>query len=435
MVTETKQFCHQCGAEIVSGDSFCQECGTKALTINNEAPPNIIPQSTTKPMPTKQKVNLSLKPLVYFLIIAGMALSAFIIYPLLINSSQSTNWSGFRGNAANTGATTTGPQPPLKLLWSKKIASFLPSITNGVIYNLEVDKNEKSALVARDAKTGKEIWRYDKPETISPVTSVAGGMVYVAAGNKDNSDSARYLLALDTKTGKEIWRYDKPEAISPVTVTSVAGGMVYVAAGNKDNGGGYLGYLLALDTKTGKEKWRSSEYGFNDFSVPTVAGGMVYVAAENKDNSAGYLLALDTKTGKEKWRSSEYGFNNFSVPAVAGGMVYVMVGNKDNSGGYLGYLLALDTKTGKEKWRSSEDRLYFDSFPIVSNNTVYIIGINKSISYYLLAFNAKTGSETWRSHKLQVSKKANTLFLEAANDIVAVSSFDGSGLHVYGRSN
>ena len=60
---------------------------------------------------------------------------------------------------------------------------------------------------------------------------------------------------------------------------------------------------------------------------------------------------------------------------------------------------------------------------------------NKSISYYLLAFNAKTGSETWRSHKLQVSKKANTLFLEAANDIVAVSSFDGSGLHVYGRSN
>ncbi len=88
MVTETKQFCHQCGSEIIPGDSFCQDCGAKALNLADAVAPKVSQPPQTTTTFAKQKINISLGPLKYFLLVAGLVLTAFMAYPLLANGGK-----------------------------------------------------------------------------------------------------------------------------------------------------------------------------------------------------------------------------------------------------------------------------------------------------------------------------------------------------------
>ena len=83
MVIKTKQFCHQCGAEIIPGDSFCQECGAKSLNLADEVVPKVTPPPQINQSPAKPNINISLKPLKYFLLVAVLALVGVFAYPLI----------------------------------------------------------------------------------------------------------------------------------------------------------------------------------------------------------------------------------------------------------------------------------------------------------------------------------------------------------------
>ena len=133
-----------------------------------------------------------------------------------------------------------------------------PLVIDGVMYT----SGPWARVFAVEAKTGKEIWRYDPPIMpgwgrricCSPVNrgvAVWKGLVYV--GTTDG-----HLAALDAATGKEIWKVDTFVNRTPFySITSapfVAGDNIVI--GNSGADFGVRGYVSAYHYKTGKLAWR-----------------------------------------------------------------------------------------------------------------------------------------------------------------------------------
>jgi alcohol dehydrogenase (cytochrome c) len=78
-------------------------------------------------------------------------------------------------------------------------------------------------LIAFDAATGKEIWKYASPTPlVAGVTVTSGGVLFT--GDLNNN-----FLALDAKTGKVLYSFNTGGSIGAGTVTYEVGGKQYVA--------------------------------------------------------------------------------------------------------------------------------------------------------------------------------------------------------------
>lgn len=133
-----------------------------------------------------------------------------------------------------------------------------PIVVDGVMYT----SGAWSIVMAIDAKTGREIWRYDPQvdgnyarkaccDVINRGVQVWQGKVY--AGTLDG-----YLVCLDAATGKQIWKVNTlTERKAFYTITGapqIAAGKVII--GNAGAEFGVRGYISAYDTETGKLAWR-----------------------------------------------------------------------------------------------------------------------------------------------------------------------------------
>ena len=117
------------------------------------------------------------------------------------------------------------------------------------------------------------------------------------------------VFALDARTGKELWRWD-PEvnqaAVRPKTCCGIVNrglaiynGMIYAPIID--------GRLEALDAKTGKPVWEARmAYTQDWYSVtmaPRIANGKVIIGAAGGDHpTRGFFDAYDATTGKRAWR-------------------------------------------------------------------------------------------------------------------------------------
>jgi len=189
-----------------------------------------------------------------------------------------------------------------------------PAVADGRVYTGSAD----GTLYALDAKSGRELWRFDTEghglesgkfgfdrRTIQASPAVADGRVYI--GSRDG-----FLYAVDAATGKQAWRVD--HQMSWVnTSPAFADGVVY--AGSSDER-----FLQAVDARTGRELWRLATQR-PVWSSPAVAGDMVYVG-----DGSGTVYAVDRASGRERWRH-QAGRRIFSSPVIADGVLYV--GNDD----------------------------------------------------------------------------------------------------------
>ena len=152
----------------------------------------------------------------------------------------------------------------LGLAWTYEIGQgggnqeATPLVSNGVFYSV----TQWSVAFAVDAKTGKELWRYD-PQIDRAATQpkiccgnvVRGLALYQNKVYVPVMDGR--LVAVDAATGKEVWSVQTTPLDQPYTVTMaprVAKGKVFI--GNA--GGEYpvRGYVTAYDAETGKLVWR-----------------------------------------------------------------------------------------------------------------------------------------------------------------------------------
>jgi len=133
-----------------------------------------------------------------------------------------------------------------------------PIVVDGVLYT----SGAWGVVYALDAKTGKEIWRYDPDvdasyarraccDVVNRGVQVWKGKVYV--GVLDG-----YLVCLDAVTGKEVWKVDTiTDRERYYTITGppqIANNVVVI--GNSGGEFGVRGYITAYSLETGKQVWR-----------------------------------------------------------------------------------------------------------------------------------------------------------------------------------
>jgi quinohemoprotein ethanol dehydrogenase len=117
------------------------------------------------------------------------------------------------------------------------------------------------------------------------------------------------VYALDARTGKELWRWD-PEvnqtAVRPKICCGIVNrglalynGMIIAAIND--------GRLQALDAQTGKPVWESRVAFPQDLytltMAPRIAGGKVIIGASGGDKpTRGFFSAFDAATGRQAWK-------------------------------------------------------------------------------------------------------------------------------------
>jgi len=133
---------------------------------------------------------------------------------------------------------------------------------------------------------------------------VNNGVMFVSTPNNQ-------VLAIDAKTGNELWRYRSARPtgarVPHDTNRGVAlfGDKVYVALGEA--------VLVALNAKTGKEVWKTTvgdnQAGYYISLAPLVAGGKIMVGCSGGEYGIrGFVAAFDLETGEEQWRT-------YTIPA------------------------------------------------------------------------------------------------------------------------
>lgn len=175
-----------------------------------------------------------------------------------------------------------------------------PLVADGVMY-ITTPRNH---IVALDARTGQQLWRYEHPldaknlccGTANRGAGLGYGKIYMATADA-------HLIAVEQKTGKLVWnvslapagvaRAESTEALSAAdplkqaTVTGASGVGANMAPlvykGKVIVGVTGAGFGLHLDPKQGKP-------------IGTVVG------MAGNYGTRGFLVAFDAETGKELWR-------------------------------------------------------------------------------------------------------------------------------------
>lgn len=224
-----------------------------------------------------------------------------------------------------------------------------PIVVDGILYT----SGAWSQVYAVDAKTGKEVWRYDPNvdgsyarrtccDVVNRGVQVWGGKVFV--GTLDG-----YLIALDAATGKEIWKQDTfidRKAFYTITgPPQIAKDKVII--GNSGAEFGVRGYITAYDIKTGKLAWRF-------FTVP----GDKMHESENEEME----MARKTWDPQSLWQAGGGGtvWGELAYDPHLN-LLYVGTGNgspypvwyRSPAGGdnlFLSSIIALDPDDGKMAW-------------------------------------------------------------------------------------
>jgi outer membrane protein assembly factor BamB len=213
------------------------------------------------------------------------------------------------------------------------------------------------SLVALDAASGAERWRFAAEDTIAGTPAVAGGRVVF--GSFDGR-----VYALDAGSGEEVWRYETGAAV--VSSPLVRDGLVLIGSRSYD--------LLALDAGTGELLWKVYYWYSWVESSASERDGVAYVGA-----SDGQLLhAVDLATGNVVWQFDTRG-SAWAQPAVTAEAVFIgTVGVADYWANHEAGFFAVDRRTGEPLWQFPQARpgdastWGFAASPAVDGSRVFV---------------------------------------------------------------
>lgn len=194
-----------------------------------------------------------------------------------------------------------------------------PIITQGVMY-VSLPFND---VVALDAKSGKEIWRYkhDRIESRGMCCGPANRGVAVAKGRVFMGTVDGRLVALDAKTGDKLWDQDVTQGETGIheDIATLAGDTKGEVSGTSGAGLNmapmvYKGNVIIGITGVGYGLHLESD----DPDAPL--GAVVGIAGEY--GRRGFLAAYDVETGEQTWQFDtipEQGWEGDYVAMTPGG--------------------------------------------------------------------------------------------------------------------
>jgi alcohol dehydrogenase (cytochrome c) len=183
-----------------------------------------------------------------------------------------------------------------------------PEPGNWMLYRRTYDGQGYSPLKQINTQNVKElvpVWTFSTGVTegheAPPI--VNNGVMFIATPQAQ-------VIALDAKTGDEIWRYKRtlPEDLFQLHPTSRGVGLwqdkLFLATTDD--------HLVALDAKTGKVAWdeKVEDYRKGQYMtlMPLVVDGKVIIGGSGGEYGVrGYIAAYDANSGKELWKT-------FTVP-------------------------------------------------------------------------------------------------------------------------
>ena len=262
---------------------------------------------------------------------------------LLNSDAEPENWLMYSGNYFSQRYTRLDQinnqnAAELEMQWAFQLraldrAETTPVVVDGVMYVTESPSN----VIALDAKTGSQYWRYNHnlPEVLNFCCGRNNRGVAVLGDKLYMSTLDAHLVSLDAKTGRVLWDvevadeatgYSKtgaPLVVGDKIITGVAGGEF-----------GIRGFVDAYDAETGERLWRL-------YTIP---------GPEHPDNASWSGDSWRTG-GSPTWMTGSYD------PELH--LVYWGTGNQgpdwngdvrlgDNL--YSDAVLAIDPDTGELKW-------------------------------------------------------------------------------------
>jgi quinohemoprotein ethanol dehydrogenase len=226
-----------------------------------------------------------------------------------------------------------------------------PLVIDGVMYNV----GPWNVVVALDAESGRELWRYDPRvdrararylccDVVNRGLAAWKGRIYFTTIDGR-------VIALDAATGKQAWSEQSFDLAWPYTstgATRVFDGKVVI--GNAGGEYGVRGYVTAYDADTGKQLWRF-------YTVP----GDPAKGFENK------TLEMAAKTWNGEWWKRGGGGTAWDsiVYDPELNLIYIGVGNgsphsanqRSPGGGdnlFLASIVAVNADTGEYVWHYQE---------------------------------------------------------------------------------
>ena len=184
------------------------------------------------------------------------------------------------------------------LLWVRGLTTDYPNASNslgmasspiviGETLVVMIENDSESYSLGLDVKTGRNLWKLDRPKVAnwsSPVLWRADAH----AAPVVILQSSKGLVAVDPVSGSRLWEY--AEGASTMSSSVVASGVIYAPS----NGITALAPLASNAAPT--QLWRSKQINPATIS-PLILGERIYSL-----NNAGVLSSAEIKTGDVKWK-------------------------------------------------------------------------------------------------------------------------------------
>lgn len=177
---------------------------------------------------------------------------------------------------------------------------------------------------AVDAATGKTKWTlpFANRGSCRAVPILHDGTVYVSGAVPDAGQTSSYthLVAIDAATGKERWRY--PSA--PIRGNNIGVCLEQPLISGSTIFGTVSETLHAVDLATGKDRWAPVEVRrpVEGRERAVELGGLVDAGPVLVGMTSGFLIAFDKATGKTAWEVKGQYRVSSPATAVAGKVLY-----------------------------------------------------------------------------------------------------------------
>jgi len=190
-----------------------------------------------------------------------------------------------------------------KLLWRKEYskdfsetsplygAAMSPAVADGRVF-VHVGGPGDGVLLALDASSGSEIWRWDQdgPGYASPIIATLGGVRQII------TQTEKFVLGLDFGSGRELWKIPFTTPYDQNSVTPVLLDDLLIYSGTRQP---TVAVRIAktADGWTTRPVWSNADIPMY-MSTPVLAGDLLFGLTQR---NSGALFGANARTGKLLW--------------------------------------------------------------------------------------------------------------------------------------
>ena len=214
-----------------------------------------------------------------------------------------------------------------KVIWKDITHSYEPVHGNGgspvLVDGLLIfscDGADEPFVVALDAKTGAEMWRFARSSDSKNKFSFSTPAVITVNGQKQLiTPGSGVVNALDPKTGQELWQVRYGDGYSVIPKPVFGHGLLFIATGYN------APTVIAIrpdgakgDVTDTHVVWTTTKKAIAPHTPSLLlVGDELYMVSDK-----GIATCLDARTGRENW-SERLGGNYSSSPLFADGKIYL----------------------------------------------------------------------------------------------------------------